>query len=53
MQVGMLETKNISWENLDKYYTISESITLDEIRLAARSYIQNNKPLVTVLRPKQ
>ena len=53
MQVGMLETKNISWENLDKYYTISESITLDEIRFAARSYILNNKPLVTVLRPKQ
>ena len=53
MQVGMLETKNISWENLDKYYTISESITLDEIKSAARSYIQNNQPLVTVLRPKQ
>ena len=53
MQVGMLETKNISWENLDKYDTISESITLDEIKSAGKSYILNNKPLVTVLRPKQ
>ena len=53
MQVGMLETKNISWESLDKYYTISESITLDEIKSAGKSYILNNKPLVTVLRPKQ
>ena len=36
MQVGMLETKNISWENLDKYDTISESITLDEIKSAGK-----------------
>ena len=53
MQVGMLETKNISWETLDRYYTVSESITLDEIKSVGKSYILNNKPLVTVLRPKQ
>ena len=52
MQVGMLETKNMSWKLLDKYYTISESISLDEIKSAGKTYITGNEPLVTILRPK-
>ena len=51
MQVGMLETKNISWRNLDNYYKISETITLSEIMSAGKSYITQNKPLITILRP--
>ena len=51
MQVGMLETKNISWRNLDSYYKISETITLSEVMSAGKSYITQNKPLITVLRP--
>ena len=51
MQVGMLETKNISWRNLDNYYKISETITLSEVMSAGKSYITQNKPLTTVLRP--
>ena len=51
MQVGMLETKNISWRNLDNYYKISETITLSEVMSAGKSYITQNKPLITVLRP--
>ena len=51
MQVGMLETKNISWRNLDSYYKISETITLSEVMSAGKSYITENKHLITVLRP--
>ncbi len=53
MQVGMLETKNISWKLLDSYYTLSESITLDEIKAAGKAYITTKKPLITVLKPKE
>ena len=53
MQVGMLETKDMSWKLLDDYYKISESISLDEIKSAGKTYITGNEPLVTILRPKK
>ncbi len=53
MQVGMLETKNLSWRLLDEYYNISESLTLEEIKKAGKTYITGNEPLVTILRPKK
>ena len=53
MQVGMLETKDMSWKLLDDYYKISESISLDEIKRAGITYITRNQPLVTILRPKK
>jgi zinc protease len=53
MQVGMLETKGISWENLDNYSSIVESITLDEVLTAGEIYFSNDRLLTTVLRPKK
>ena len=53
MQVGMLETKGISWENLDNYSSIVESITLDEVLKAGKIYFSNDRLLTTVLRPKK
>ena len=53
MQVGMLETKGISWENLDNYNSIVESITLDEVLKAGEIYFSNDRLLTTVLRPKK
>jgi zinc protease len=53
MQVGMLETKGISWENLDNYSSIVESITLDEVLKAGEIYFSNDRLLTTVLRPKK
>ena len=43
MQVGMLETKDIGWENLDNYNSIIESISLDEVKESASKYFLNNK----------
>ena len=53
MQVGMLETKGISWENLDNYSSIVESITLDEVLKAGEIYFSNDRLLTTILRPKK
>ena len=53
MQVGMLETKGISWENLDNYSSIIESITLEEVLNAGEIYFTNDRLLTTVLRPKK
>ena len=53
MQVGMLETKDIGWENLDNYNSIIESITLKEIKDSASKYFVNNQVLTTVLRPEK
>ena len=53
MQVGMLETKGISWKNLDNYSSIVESITLDEVLKAGEIYFSNDRLLTTVLRPKK
>ena len=53
MQVGMLETKDIGWKNLDNYNLIIESITLKEIKDSASKYFVNNQVLTTVLRPEK
>ncbi|MEL0103143.1 MAG: pitrilysin family protein [Gammaproteobacteria bacterium] len=53
MQVGMLETKNISWKELDKYNSITESITLNEVKAAGKKFISDQPPLVTILNPKK
>ena len=53
MQVGMLETKNISWKNLDQYTKAIKSITLDEVKNAGRIYFVDNKALTTLLRPEK
>ena len=53
MQVGMLETKDIGWENLDNYNSIIESISLDEVRESASKYFLNNKVFTTILRPEK
>ena len=53
MQVGMLETKNISWKELDKYNSITESITLNEVKAAGKKFISDQSPLVTILNPKK
>lgn len=53
MQVGMLETKDIGWQQLDKYNSIIESITLKEIKDSASIYFLSNKVLTTVLRPEK
>ena len=53
MQVGMMETKDISWENLDNYSSIMESMTLEEVKSAGKIYLSNDQLLTTVLRPKK
>jgi predicted Zn-dependent peptidase len=53
MQVGMMETKDISWENLDNYSSIMESMTLEEVKNAGEIYFSNDQLLTTVLRPKK
>jgi zinc protease len=53
MQVGMMETKDISWENLDKYSSIMESMTLEEVKSAGKIYFSNDQLLTTILRPKK
>jgi predicted Zn-dependent peptidase len=53
MQVGMMETKGISWENLDNYSSIMESMTLEEVKSAGVKYFSNDHLLTTVLRPKK
>ena len=53
MQVGMMETKDISWENLDNYSSIMESMTLEEVKSAGEIYFSNDQLLTTVLRPKK
>ena len=53
MQVGMLETKDIGWENLDNYNSIIESISLDEVKESASKYFLNNKVFTTILRPEK
>jgi zinc protease len=53
MQVGMLETKDINWENLDNYSSLINSITLDEVKKSGEIYFSNNQLLTTILRPKQ
>jgi len=53
MQVGMLETKDIGWENLDNYNSIIESISLDEVKESASKYFLNNKVFTAILRPEK
>ena len=53
MQVGMLETKDIGWENLDNYNSIIESISLDEVKESASIYFLNNKVFTAILRPEK
>ncbi len=53
MQVGMLETKNISWRELDKYTSIIDSIKLEEIKSAGEVYFDNNNKLITVINPEK
>ena len=53
MQVGMLETKDIGWENLDNYNSIIESISLDEVKESASKYFLNNKVFTSILRPEK
>lgn len=52
MQVGMLEAKDISWQELDRYTNIIESITLEEIRKSRETYFSNNISLITILSPE-
>ncbi len=51
MQVGMLEAKNISWKELDKYTNIIESISLEEIIKSRELYFSKQTRLITVLSP--
>tara|TARA_B100000902_G_scaffold373280_1_gene401071 strand:+ start:825 stop:2156 length:1332 start_codon:yes stop_codon:yes gene_type:complete len=53
MQVGMLETKNISWRELDKYTSIIDSIKLEEIKRAGEVYFVNNNKLITIINPEK
>ena len=53
MQVGMLETKDIGWKNLDNYNSIIESISLDEVKESASKYFLNNKVFTAILRPEK
>ena len=53
MQVGMLETKDIGWENLDNYNSIIESISLNEVKESASKYFLNNKVFTAILRPEK
>ena len=53
MQVGMLETKDIGWENLDNYNSMIESISLDEVKESASKYFLNNKVFTAILRPEK
>lgn len=53
MQVGMLETKDIGWENLDNYNSIIESISLDEVKESASKYFLNSKVFTAILRPEK
>ena len=53
MQVGMLETKDIGWENLDNYNSIIESISLDEVKESASKYFLNNNVFTAILRPEK
>ena len=53
MQVGMLETKDISWENLDNYSSVIESITLEDVLNAGEIYFSSDRLLTTILRPKK
>ncbi len=51
MQVGMLETKDISWQELDRYSNIIESITIEEIKKSREIYFSNKNNLITILMP--
>ena len=53
MQVGMMETKDINWENLDNYSSMMESMTLEEVINAGKKYFSNDLLLTTVLRPEK
>ena len=53
MQVGMLETKNISWRELDKYTSIIDSIKLEEIKRAGEAYLVNSNKLITIINPEK
>jgi len=53
MQVGMLEAKNISWKELDKYADIIESITLEEVKKSAEIYFLDSDVLITTLAPEK
>jgi predicted Zn-dependent peptidase len=53
MQVGMMETKDIDWENLDNHNSIIESMTLEEVINAGKIYFSNDRLLTTILRPKK
>ena len=49
----MLEAKDISWQELDRYTNIIESITLEEIRKSRETYFSNNISLITILSPEK
>ena len=53
MQVGMLEAKNISWRELDKYTDTIESITLEEVKKSGEIYFSDNDTLTTTLIPEK
>lgn len=52
MQVGMLETKDISWKLLDEYTSDIQNITLEEVKSVAKEYFKLDNVLTTVLRPE-
>ena len=49
----MLETKNISWRELDKYTSIIDSIKLEEIKRAGEAYLVNSNKLITIINPEK
>ncbi len=49
----MLEAKNISWKELDKYADIIESITLEEVKKSAEIYFLDSDVLITTLAPEK
>ncbi len=53
MQIGMLETKDISWKVLDQYASDIQKINLDQVKSVAKKYFLTNDVLVTVLKPQK
>ncbi len=49
----MLEAKNISWRELDKYTDTIESITLEEVKKSGEIYFSDNDTLTTTLIPEK
>jgi len=53
MQVGMLETKGLTWKMLDDYILDVNQITESDLIEAADKYILNNKFIFSVINPEK